>query len=166
MNSGQAAELLIIGVGNEYRGDDGVGRQVVRTIAELGLPNVAIREESGEGAALIDSWGGYKRVFAIDATRSGNSPGKIHRLSANDGPIPAEFFHYSTHAFSLAEAVELARALGLLPPDLVIYGIEGASFAAGTSLSEPVARAAVELVDRLQVEIAARGGAPRVPTSP
>jgi hydrogenase maturation protease len=63
------------------------------------------------------------------------------------------FFHYSTHAFSVAEAVELARSLDQLPAHLVVYGIEGANFAAGVELSPAVEQAVEAAVERLAQEI-------------
>jgi hydrogenase maturation protease len=46
-----------------------------------------------------------------------------------------------THAFGLAAAVELARALQRLPRRLVLVGVEGAEFEAGAALTPPVVRA-------------------------
>lgn len=153
MAANQRDSVLVIGVGNEFRNDDGVGRHVALHIGEPALPGVSVRQESGEGAALMEAWEEYSRVFVIDATSSKHPAGTIHRLDAGTNKIPSEFFHYSTHAFSLAEAVELARVLGKLPSRLVIYGIEGASFAAGTELSEIVRRSAGEVVQRIRNEI-------------
>ena len=48
--------LLVIGVGNEYRSDDGVGLVVIRTLKEKGLPNVRLLERSGDGADLMELW--------------------------------------------------------------------------------------------------------------
>ena len=103
-------------------------------------------------------------VILCDAVRSGAAPGTIHRLEAHRQPIPAGFFRYSTHAFSVAEAVELARALGQLPPHLVLYGVEGATFTAGVGLSPVVAQAAQAVVRQVLAEVndlaaAARAGA-------
>jgi hydrogenase maturation protease len=134
--------LVIIGVGNRYRRDDGVGLLIARRVREGVPPGVPVLEESGEGAALMEAWRGAATVILCDAVRSGAAPGTIHRLEADRQPIPTGFFHYSTHAFSVAEAVELARALGELPPRLIIYGIEGADFTAGTALSPAVEAAA------------------------
>lgn len=153
MNAHDASAILVIGVGNEYRGDDGVGPYVARQIDGLKLPKVAIRIESGEGASLIEAWRDYERVIVIDATSSEQKPGHVHRLDAANHPIPTQFFHYSTHAFSLAEAVELARAMGQLPPQLVVYGIEGKTFAAGCDLSEIVRRVADEVVLQIKKEL-------------
>jgi hydrogenase maturation protease len=53
--------------------------------------------------------------------------------------LPAQLRGASTHAFGLAEAVELGRALGRLPERLVVYGIEGESFGAGEEVTGAVA---------------------------
>src|SRR6516225_3943134 len=104
-------QILVIGLGNDYRGDDAVGRVVARGLKAIGADNVRVVEESGEGAALIQAWKGADFVIVIDAVHSGGAPGSIHRFDAESQPIPSSFFHYSTHAFSIAVAVELARAL-------------------------------------------------------
>jgi len=139
------SSICIIGVGNEYRRDDGVGIAVARRLRERFPAGVTILEESGEGAALIQAWEGAAWVMLVDAVRSGAPPGTIQRLDARTAPVPAGFFHYSTHAFSVAEAVELARSLERLPPKLIVYGIEGENFDAGVGLSSAV-RQAVETV--------------------
>ena len=144
---------LIIGLGNEYRRDDAVGLVVARCLKERAPEHVRVLEESREGMALIDSWKDANAVILIDAVHSGAEPGSLHRLDAHRQPIPAEFSHCSTHAFSVAEAIELARALGQLPARLIFYGIEGKTFEAGLGLSPEVGKAAQEVVDRVLGDI-------------
>jgi hydrogenase maturation protease len=86
----------------------------------------------------MDRWTGFDRVILIDATKSGAPPGTVHRLEASKEAIPTSFFNYSTHAFSVAEAVELARVLNRLPRQVLLFGIEGADFATGEVLSDAV----------------------------
>lgn len=140
--------VLVIGIGNEYRGDDGAGLVVARRIKELNLPDVRMLEAGGEGAALMEAWQGAEAAILIDAVYSGGTPGTVYRFDARTESIPAKFFHYSTHAFSVAEAIELARALNQLPPRLIVYGIEGLRFDAGVGLSAEVERATQEVVRR------------------
>ena len=116
---------LIIGLGNDYRSDRWGWGGVARKLGAESLDEVRILEETGEGAALMEAWGGADFVILVDAVHSGGEPGTIYRIDAHAEEIPRSFFHYSTHAFSVAEAIELARALGQLPRRLVIYGIEG-----------------------------------------
>lgn len=144
---------LIIGVGNSYRTDDGVGPLVVRRLAAMNLPGVVVREESGEGAALMESWKDADHVIVIDAVSSGSPPGTIHRIDAHTQSVPASFFHYSSHAFGVAEAIEMARALDRLPAHLVLFGTEGKDFGAGFGLSAEVDGAAEEVLKMVAQEI-------------
>ncbi len=145
---------LILGVGNAYRGDDAAGLIVARKLrARLPAP-ITVMEHSGEGAALFDILQQAEHVFLIDAVRSGAAPGSIFRFTAHEQPLPTKFFHYSTHAFSIAEAVALAHALQQLPARLIVYGIEGENFGAGLELSPQVEQAVAEVVERIVSEFA------------
>jgi hydrogenase maturation protease len=127
----------VIGLGNAARGDDAAGLIAARRLNGV--------EHEGDPLALLDVWDGAESVVVIDAVRSGAVPGTIHRFDAAE-PLPAALrSSTSTHAVGLAEAVELARALGRLPARLTVYGIEGERFEAGTGLT-PAVSAAVEAV--------------------
>jgi hydrogenase maturation protease len=149
--------VLIIGVGNEFRGDDGAGLVVSRRLSALGLKGVMVLEVEGEGTAVMAAWKGAEAVILVDAVYSGAEPGTVHRLEAHAQPIPGSFFHRSTHAINVADAVELARSLGELPRRIVIYGIEGKSFEAGVGLSPEVERAAQEVVEAVLRELRTMG---------
>lgn len=144
---------LIIGIGNAYRGDDGAGLVAARRIREIAGDAIHVLEMSGEGASLIEAWQEQEFVILIDAVHSGAAPGTIHRLDARTQPLPSRFFHYSTHAFSVAEAVEMARALDRLPPRLIALGIEGKEFGSSESLSPEVEAAMEALVRRVLAEV-------------
>jgi hydrogenase maturation protease len=103
--------------------------------------------------ALMDAWEGADTVILIDAVHSGASAGAIHRVDAQVERLLAGWFHWSTHALNVAEAIELARALGRLPPRLIVFGFEGESFETGVGLSPQVERALDELVARVIQEI-------------
>jgi hydrogenase maturation protease len=138
-------QLLIIGVGNPYRGDDAVGLQAVRLLRAMGIDGSNLLEHSGEGVSLMEAWKGLATVILIDAVRSGSPPGTIHRLDGFTNPLPAQLFQSSTHAFSLPQAIEMARVLDELPRRLLIFGIEGRDFQAGTELSSDVSAAVPRL---------------------
>ena len=127
--------ILIIGIGNPYRGDDAVGLRIAQDIKKKAPDHVNVIEQSGDGISLMDSWKDADTVILIDAVHSGAQPGTIHRFDVHTQTIPTKFFHYSTHAFGIAEAIELARALKQLPQNLIVYGIEGKCFEAGIGLS-------------------------------
>ena len=152
MPESTCSSVLVIGVGNETRGDDAVGLIVSRKLKEKLSQDVAV-EENGDGTRLVERWSGFNITILIDAVRSGTEQGRIHRFEAHKSPLPASLFQYSTHAFGVPQVIELARALNRLPKRLIVYGIEGKCFDQGASLSPMVERAAQELVESLTIEI-------------
>jgi len=151
-----SSPILLIGVGNEYRSDDGVGLVVVRALQARGLPDTSCIESNGDGVALMEAWTTASRVILIDAVSSGAEPGRIHHFDALAQPIPASFSFPSTHAFGVAEALQLARTLHRLPSSLLVYGIEGKNFFAGVSLSSKVENAVREVVEQIVKEVQER----------
>jgi len=152
-------EVLIIGLGNEFRRDDGVGIAVARAIKALALPGIEVYERCGEGTDLIASWCGRPLVFVVDAVSSGAPVGTVHRFELTAGqagvPIPpARIFRGTSHQIGLGEAIELGKLLGQLPSRLVVYGIESAEFRDGVGLSSLVERAAAAVVARITADCA------------
>jgi hydrogenase maturation protease len=145
--------ILVIGVGNEFRGDDAAGVLVARQLMAQDLPGTTVLVQSGEGTDLMTAWEGAETVFVIDAVQSGAVPGTIHRFEAHEKPLPADFFCLSSHVFGVAEAIEISRRLGQLPERTVVYGIEGANFATGPAVSQPVETASQTVAQRLLDEI-------------
>lgn len=149
---------LVIGLGNRCRGDDAAGLLAARALAARALPGVRVAEAGGEGAQLMERWAGAGEVYLIDAVRALARPGRTHRIDAARRPLPAGLFRCSSHAFGLAEAVELARALHRLPATLVVYGIEGVRFELGQEVSPAVMAGVEAVVAALEAEL--RGGRP------
>jgi hydrogenase maturation protease len=145
------ARRVVIGVGNEYRGDDGAGLAVATRLRGRLPDDVEIVACEQEPTRLVDAWRGAEAAVVVDAVASGAEPGTLHRFDAAREPLPARAFRSSTHAFGIGDAIELSRALGSLPPHLVVYGIEGAAFTAGVGLSDAVAAA----VDRVAAVLVA-----------
>lgn len=143
-------KTLIVGIGNAFRSDDGVGPFVAEALATKGYEASV---HAGDGTGLMDLFEAHEEIVLVDATRSDAEPGTMIALDAAAERLPADLFHYSTHRFGLAEAVETARALGTLPKSVTVYGIEGQEFGAGTDLSEPVSKAAEKLIAWLEGEL-------------
>lgn len=134
------ATVLVIGIGNDLRRDDGAGLAVIQLLGDQ-LPDTMLRPHNGEATGLMQTWEGSDTVILVDATHSGAQAGEIHRYDLGESPLPRALFRGSSHQLGLAEAVEMARALGRLPARLVVYGIEGKTFDYGKGLSPEVAAA-------------------------
>ena len=157
---GESRTSLVVGLGDPARGDDGIGLAVARGVAARALPGVSVRVLR-DPTALIDLWSTHGLVVVVDAVRSGAPPGTVHRLVVGPGrtPLPGSSWAASgrgTHAFGLAAVVELARALQRLPEQMVVIGVEAASFGHGDGLSEPVCAAVPVAVEQVVEEVRGR----------
>ena len=131
---------LVIGLGNTERGDDAVGRQVARLVSAQ-RPDVGVVELDDPSEAL-DAWEAADIVVVTDAMTSDGEPGDIRVVDAGARTLQAgTWASGGTHAFGLAAAVELARALGRLPRRLLLVGVEAKHFDHGTAMSDDVAAA-------------------------
>ena len=147
MNQG----VLVIGVGNQHRGDDAAGLTLVERLGARACSQLRLCALSGAPVEISRHWSAADAVVVVDAARAGGGPpGSIYRFDAAAEPLPAGVFAVSTHALGVAQGIELARALGQLPRRLVVYGIEGLNFQRGAPLSAPVLAAVERLVALLE----------------
>lgn len=146
--------IRVIGMGNEWRGDDGAGLMVARHLNTRYPDELPALEFSGDAAGLFAAWQGADMAIIADATHGHGSPGEIYRLAA-----PWEKHSLlltrltSSHAFGLTQALALGEVLGELPPVLIIYGIVGRNFQPGRGLTRRVAAAVPEVSRRIRTEI-------------
>ena len=77
--------VLVIGIGNSCRGDDSVGRIVVRMIKRRNLPFLRAIEHEGEGTSLMELWRDAGSVIVVDAVTSGSVTGTVHRFDPAKG---------------------------------------------------------------------------------
>jgi hydrogenase maturation protease len=142
---------LVVGLGSPDRGDDAVGPVVARRVAALGLPARVVEHE--DPTALIDLWRDVDLAVVVDAVWTGGEPGALLVLEsgADSEALPEDAWARTgrggTHAFGLAAAVELARALKRLPRRVVLVGVTVACVDHGAPLSEAVAAAVGPAVD-------------------
>ncbi len=142
--------LVIIGLGNSLRSDDGAGLKAAEILSRRVPENVTVVMGVSDGTSLMEIWSNYETAIIVDSVVSGEKPGSIFRYDGLGEKIPEDYFRgYSTHAFSIVETIELARALEELPDKLVIYGIESVNFEPGDKLSLEVSRAVDNVTDEI-----------------
>jgi hydrogenase maturation protease len=147
------SNIRIIGLGNEWRGDDAAGLVAARRLRDRIGEGAQIIEAQQAGTDLLDLMDGARGVLLIDAVSSGKTPGTIHRLDASTSPIAWNLACRSTHGVGVAETIELGRTLGRLPDRVIIYGIEVAETGWGPSLSQQVEEAVDQVVERVTQEV-------------
>ncbi|MFE1341136.1 hydrogenase maturation protease [Streptomyces sp. NPDC058733] len=150
--------VVVIGVGNDFRRDDGVGWAVVRRLRERAAgkalpPGIELATCDGDPGRLIGLWEGAALAVVVDAAHAHpGTPGRVHRL-ALDGDSLARTSATSSHGLGLGEAVRLAAALGMLPGRLVVHAVEGAETCFGPGLSPAVAAVVDVLADCVEQEV-------------
>ncbi len=146
---------VVIGVGNEFRRDDGAGPAVIARLRGLQpedarLSGVTLALSDGEPGRLIDLWAGARLAVVIDAVRDrAVRPGHWHQLAAGAlaGLLDSAA---SSHSIGLGDTVELARVLGRLPARLTILAVAGRDFGFGIGLTAEVATAVGELAEQVR----------------
>jgi hydrogenase maturation protease len=133
--------VVVIGVGNEFRRDDGAGPAVIGQLRGLALPGVGLVITDGEPTRLIEAWTGAALAVVVDAVRAQPPhPGRVHRFVL-DRPGTGAGRTASSHGFGLDEAIALALALDRMPGRLIVHAIEAADLTQGTGLTPAVAEA-------------------------
>ncbi len=151
--------VVVIGVGNRYRCDDGTGPAVLDSLAAgTSASSARLVELDGEPARVVDAWAGADLAIVVDALRSGGSaPGTIRRIDVGEDvrglgdPAGAAA---GSHALGIGTAAGLGRALGRMPRRLVVFAVEGGHFGHGEELSPAVASAVTEVAALVGAEIA------------
>ena len=134
--------VVVIGVGNPYRRDDGVGPAIIELLRRNDLPHeVRLECSLGDTADLMDLWRGAELAIVVDAARPRRTrPGAVHHT-------------VSSHHLPMGEAVELARARDRMPQRLELYAIEAADTGHGQGLSPHVRAAARRTAQAIAVEV-------------
>lgn len=156
-----SVNALVIGIGNVFRRDDGVGPAVLsllkkRALAQPLPPHTVLQECDGDPGRLIGLWENVALAVVVDACfppspRSGH----VHRWCPAPGalPGPAGTQRHSTHGFGLLETLRLADSLGRGPGRLIVYAVEGAERCLGTGLTPSVIRAVGPLAERIEQDV-------------
>ena len=133
--------LLVLCIGNPDRGDDGFGPAVAAELEGRLPDSAALATRSGDMLSLIEDWEGFDALICVDAAAPMTKPGTLHRIDLAEQDLPRELAAVSSHAFGLGEAVALARTLGLAPPTIIVYAVEGENFDGGAPMTAAVTAA-------------------------
>ncbi len=137
-------EGLVICIGNDFVGDDGVGAAVYKRLKLHGVPSGVRVEYLGLGGMdLLEHLRGERILVVVDSVQLGHPPGTVHRLpwdkipSLGSRPV-------SGHGIGIREAVEVAFRIypEKVPAEIYLVGIEGHRFdQLGAEMSDEVAAA-------------------------
>ncbi|MDZ7373426.1 MAG: hydrogenase maturation protease [candidate division KSB1 bacterium] len=140
--------VVVVGVGNELRGDDGAGVAVVRELQRKGLRAVAAGETPELYTDVIKGLACPKVLF-VDAVDLGKNPGDVALLRADE----LADNRWDAHRPSLSLVMRYLEQEGA--GECLLLGIQPAQITFGQSMSAAV-RTAVEQISALLWELLAK----------
>jgi hydrogenase maturation protease len=145
-------KVLIAGVGNLLRGDDGFGMRALQQLeAEPSNANVKLLEVGTSGLSLIQElMAGYDACVILDAVDRSAAPGSIFVLEPQPELLPAnlESLHselVDMHYAEPSRALLLAQALGVRPPQVYVVACQPAETEEMSEMLSPSVKRAVRI---------------------
>jgi len=144
-------KILLLGLGNELRSDDGVGIAVVREVLKRlsKEDGIDVKESPEMGMALLDYLIGYDDVVLVDSIQTGKvPPGSLHELEEKNLLV---LHGASPHYVGISEVLALGRAIPLHMPERVkIFAIEVSDpFTISTEISSAVSESIPSTASRV-----------------
>jgi hydrogenase maturation protease len=151
--------LLIIGLGNEFVSDDGVGIHVLRKLKRIvesseSQAQIVFEELAVGGLALLDHILGFEYCIIIDAVVTGNNPpGTMYRFQQNASHAPVRLT--TSHQTDLSQILRLARLFNQrAPQNVTVYGVEAEDVLTfNAQCTHAVEQAIPKLVEIIQTDI-------------
>jgi hydrogenase maturation protease len=149
-------KVLVFGIGNPLRSDDGAGVSVIEALRKENLKDTTELREDISGLDILGSMIGYDRVIIVDAIQSGGEPGTIYKLSLDDLGHKKTLHAFSSHDINFLAMLEYGKDLfpGKIPEDIIIIAIEAEDI---TTISErctlkveKTIKKAIEMIKELQ----------------
>ncbi|MBA3301220.1 MAG: hydrogenase maturation protease [Thermoleophilaceae bacterium] len=144
----RTGRLLVAGVGNVLRGDDGFGPAVTELLGHL-PPGVDVVETGIGGIALLQElMAGCDGLVLIDAVDRGAAPGTVFLLEPE---VPEAVHVPDVHLANPDRVLTMAKTIGVLPERVRIVGCQPEEMdELGEGLSAPVQAALATAVTRVE----------------
>ena len=150
--------FLIVGVGNILLSDDGAGIHAINRLKDrYQIPkNVEVVDGGTMGMELWTLFEDKKHLFIVDAIKTGEKPGSLHRIVLENpfGSFPARI---SPHQTGLVDLLNIAFLNDTLPSNIILFGIEPEHVTTGLELSTKVKNNIDKLIDMLASELISLG---------
>jgi len=145
--------VLILGLGNPLRRDDGIGPRVIEELQHRDLPEgITVLDGGTGGLDILRVIEGWEDVIIIDAAdvdggRGDVAPGGFVRFESDEVRLVKSDDSFSLHHAGLAEVLALASALDLALPSIVVFGVQPGDTGWGEGLTPEVEQALPALCD-------------------
>ena len=151
--------ILICGVGNKLKRDDGLGPFVIEQLEDTPMPEgVDVVDYGISGFKCALKLEGYDKVVFVDAiSLPGFEPGRLHRLKITKEKLmkspKLSDFSLSMHETDLERIMATAAVLNIYPDEVVIIGCEPSDTAVGLGLTKSVEAAVPKIIELVLKEL-------------
>lgn len=147
-------KVLVLGLGNLMRTDDGVGIHAIRELSSEGRlpPHIQTVEGGTLGLDLLHSLRGVTHLLALDAVDVGAAPGTLLRFG--NAELSALPIAQSVHLLGFADLLGTLKLLDDAPDEVMLLGIQPESTGWGLNLSPSIASALNNLIKHTLIQIA------------
>ncbi len=147
-------KIKIFAVGNPLYGDDGVGKAVLDEMrSRTVFSDVEFYNAETDALSLIDRFSPDGLNIIVDAAKMGKNPGEICKFTPKNVALKIQWDHLSLHGFGLSETFAMAKQIGAMPKNVVIFGVEPEKIKIGKGLSEAVKNAVPTVVQMIEKEM-------------
>ncbi len=150
---GKERKMVVVGLGNVFMRDDGIGIHVAREVRQRNLgTEVDVYDYQEMDLTLLEYFQGASKLVVVDALKSGNPPGTVSKYSI--APREDTLTQLpSLHGLQLFDLFDLAKQAGLLSCPVIIVGVEPKDCSPGEEMSEELADALPRAVDEVIKEL-------------
>jgi len=153
MDTFNAKRIVVLGLGNLIRSDDGVGLCALRELEQDPRlpPDVTLVEGGTKGLELLPYISDASCLLVLDAMDVGAAAGTVFRIAKEElHSMPG---NGNVHELALADLLNALRIMGREIEQIVLLGIQPLTTELGTALSTPVQQALPSLVEGALIEL-------------
>jgi hydrogenase maturation protease len=146
---------IIVGLGNPLMSDEGIGVYLVNRLSEFSedYPGVDFIDAGTGGLNLLHLFEDREKVILIDCANMEEEPGTIKKFTPEQVKSVKQLAHQSLHEQDLMKIINMAKMLGQLPKQIVIFGIQPENVSLGQTISFELEKRIGEYINMICTEL-------------
>lgn len=144
--------ILILGLGNTLRGDDGVGVRVVEALQKENI-EAEVKNGANLGLSLLEVIRDYQKVIIVDAVDMGRPPGTVEKILGEDLLKLGASQSFSLHEMGLLEILKIGQSLNEDFRNVVVYGVQPKELKEIEQLTPEVEAKVPEVISLIKKEV-------------
>jgi len=147
--------ILVAALGNSLMSDEGIGVAVLARLRDRAerYPHAEFIDLGSSAMRALHVMAGRRKAVFIDCALMDDEAGTIRRFTPGQVRSRKDMAGFSLHEGDLLKVIELSRALGECPEEVVIFGIQPEKIEPGESLSPVLSMRLDEYANAVAAEL-------------